>query len=181
MLFRYTFIRMVDIIKLLDNDFNDVFEFENIIPAFEAMVRDTKYNWNFHSAMRSNGSGQFNLPDDELRKLFRIERVKIHSQINILKQRLGQGNVVCVHVADDITDAAAQILLDAIDARAENRLNKLLVVGKPHGAKNEIGQCYEIGERAFRGVVAQLAPFSRAGDADFPSWGKVLSAFRAEA
>jgi hypothetical protein len=72
-------------------------------------------------------------------------------------------------------------LRDSIDGRAGNRLNALLVVGKPRGSSDVPGTVYELGERVFRGVVSQLAPFSLANEVDFPNWNKILLSLRSNA
>ena len=150
------------------NDFADAFRLENIKPnpRNKKMVLDAKYNWNFHSALHSDAGGAFVLSGETFERLHKIESVKIHREIDIFRQRIAAGGVTCVYVGNDVKDTDGRRLLEAIDLRACNPLNKLLIVGEPQAADQTAGQVRQVQERVFRGVVDHLAPYSQADEAD---------------
>lgn len=174
-LLRWTAINIADLCALLEADFANAFAEENVVPHTDTMVMEKTYNWAFHSALTSDGQGNFTLPPARLKKLFKIEQARLHKAVDDLRERLRGGNVIGVHAADNVTTDDAQRLLAAMDGIAGNATNRLLVVGGTGESGNACGVPSEISPRIFRGYVTRLAPYSQADDADYDSWKTILA------
>lgn len=171
--FRWTSIQIDDLCHLLDADFADVFEDGNICPHTDSMVLDRHYMWAFHSALKSS-DGQFTMEAGKLAKLFRIERLRLLQTIDIFRQRLRNGKVICVFSADGVLDDQVLALRGAIDRFAGHGDNGLMVVSGV-GEGVECGALQILAPRTWRGGVKELAPWSQADDADYDNWIKLLS------
>jgi hypothetical protein len=175
-LFRWTFITVNNLCRLLEADFEACFALETTRPHTADMVMDTRYEWAFHSALKSDGEGNFMEPPARLSRLFKIEQSRVMLQLKAFRERLATGNLICVYSADGVTDDEARRLLLALDAVAGNATNTLLLVGGVQSENEVPGQVSAIDERIMRGFVTKLAPYDQANKPDMASWTAVLQA-----
>lgn len=78
--FRFASCKFPSLIKILENNFKDIYKFENLIPVTNTMVRDIKYNIAFHSQMTSkviNEKRLFTMNERERKKIYDFELSKI--------------------------------------------------------------------------------------------------------
>lgn len=175
--FRWTSIAIESLSDLLESDFQDCFELSNVRPHTADMVMASRFEWAFHSALKSDGCGNFSLPEKKLTRLFQIERKRVYHEIDAFRTRLRDGNLVCVFSADGVTDDQICRLRSGLDGIAGNQTNRLLVVGGQRTDKDELGTSKEIAPRVFRGTVLSLANYATANEYDVDNWHAVLENF----
>jgi len=82
-LFRWTLVKNYwSLLNLIQADFQDLFEFENLRPSWQDMVLDSKYDMCFHTKMYSeniNGKWSWNQGEEELNNIFLEEKTKLHT------------------------------------------------------------------------------------------------------
>jgi len=171
---RWTAIQTRDLCALLEANFANVFEEGAVMPHTESMVMERTYNWVFHSALKSDGHGNWVLPPQRLHKLFKIEQARVHKAIETFRSRFQRGDLTGVHAAECISRADAERLMNAIDVIAGNKTNRLLCVTGATGPDEPVGVPVEVGSRIFFARVSRLAPYDQADDADFQAWNSIL-------
>lgn len=79
--FRWTLSSFDSTYKLIQNDFQDVYLQENLVPVWDNMVEDSKYNISFHSQLLSNKDPETNqryfLDNDNFDIIYQEEYLKI--------------------------------------------------------------------------------------------------------
>ncbi len=174
---RWTAIQASNLAALLEADFADSFAEEVVVPHTDKMVRSTTYDWAFHSALTSDGNGNFDQPPARLKKLFKVEQARLLKSVDVFRKRLRGGNLVGVHAADGVTLAEAERLLAAIDKVGHNATNRLLLVEGVGDSGRPCGVVEELSPRIYRACVTRLAPYYQADDADYESWTAILQHF----
>lgn len=175
-LMRWTAIQIDSLCQMLDADFENAFEEDEARPHGADMIMMKRFNWAFHSALKSR-DGEFVLEPVKVKKLFRIERARVLASIEVFRQRLRGGKVVCVFSADGVSDDQVLSLRRSIDRFSNNFDNALLVVsGATDG--QVAGKTNFLERRTWRGLVDRLAPWDRSNDADYSNWTKLLIATR---
>jgi len=175
--FRWSGIRPADLRRLLDEKFHDAFALENLTPINAGMVLDSRYQWAFHSALKSDENGKFIAAPEDLSRMHRIERVRIINDIAEFQRRLTHGRIVCVLVAPSSTEEDLAKTLAAIDGYSGNQTNQLLLVTGPSGTAEVPGSVIRISPRIARGIVTRPAPYNLANDADYENWENILRSF----
>jgi hypothetical protein len=138
------------------------------------MVMERTYNWAFHSALKSDGHGNWVLPRERLRKLFKIEQARVRKAIETFRSRLQKGNLIGVHAAESISLADAKRLMNAIDVIAGQKTNQLLCVTGAGAAGESVGVPVEVAPRIHFARVSRLAPYDQTDDADYQAWNSIL-------
>lgn len=177
---RWTAISTPNLIRLLEADFANPFTRQSIIPHTSSMVLEKTYDWAFHSALTSDDEGQFTLKGPRFDKLFKIEQARVIKGVKDFRERLRSGKIIAIHAADDVSDDSARALLAAIDTVANNKTNRLLIVGSA-GAGVDAGVASEISSRLYRGYVRELAPYYQTDAADYEGWNTILDIFEPRA
>jgi hypothetical protein len=175
-LLRWTAIQIDNLHQMLDANFQDAFEEEEARPHGTDMIMMKRFEWAFHSALKSC-DGEFVLEPVKLKKLFRIERARVLASIEAFRERLRNGKVICVFSSDGVSNEQVIDLRKAIDRFSGHCNNALLVVSGNTGGQ-AVGESVLIGHRTWRGTVSRLAPWDRSNDADYPNWSKLLIATR---
>jgi len=171
---RWTAIKTPDLCTLLEADFASVFDEDAVIPHTESMVMERTYNWAFHSALKSDGQGNWVLPPERLHKLFKIEQARVRKAIETFRSRLQEGNLIGVHAAESISRADAERLMNAIDVIAGQETNQLLCVTGASAAGESVGVPVEVAPRIHFARVSRLAPYDQTDDADYQAWNSIL-------
>lgn len=177
-LLRWTSIQLDDLCHLLDADFAQCFENGNVRPHTEDMVLDERYQWAFHSALKSSG-GQFVLEPRRLEKLIAIERARLIVAITKFRERLRGGRVICVFSADGVSDEQVLSFREAIDRFSGHGNNGLVVVSSSKEWPGEWSGRSELRRllpSTWRASVSRLAPWSQSNDADYENWAILLEA-----
>lgn len=177
-LLRWTSIRITDLARLLDANFAECFERDQVTPHTEDMVLDQRYQWAFHSALKST-NGQYVMEARRLEKLFSIERARLLSAITRFRERLRSGGVICVFSSDGVSDEQVMELRGAIDRFSGHGENGLVVVsssGEWVGEWSGESELRTLGERTWRAAVSRLSPWHQSNDADYDNWTKLLTA-----
>lgn len=175
---RWTSIQIDDLGRLLDADFENSFEHGKVRPHTDDMVLDERYQWAFHSALKSVDK-QFVMEPRRLEKLFGIERSRLLAAIDKFRTRLRNGKVICVFSANGASDEQVMGLRAAIDRFAGHQNNGLVVVsGSGEGIEEWAGESAlrTLSPRTWRASVTRLAPWHQSNDADYDNWARLLSA-----
>jgi len=177
-LLRWTSIQIGDLARLLAADFAECFEREQVRPHTDDMVLDQRYQWAFHSALKSE-SGQFVMEARKLEKLFVIERARLLAAIAKFRTRLRDGKVICVFSADGVSDEQVMDLRVALDRFSGHGANGLIVVSSSEewaGEWTGESELRLLAARTWRAAVSRLAPWQQSDDADYDNWTKLLAA-----
>ncbi len=78
--FRYVACDIDSLANLIENEFNGIFLFENLVPSYDDMVRDVKYGIAFHSDMKSSivdGVRVFLHEEVERKQVYQAEYSKV--------------------------------------------------------------------------------------------------------
>lgn len=176
-LFRWAFIKPERLLDLLQKDFAGFYDVRNIVPHADSMVRDTAFDCAFHSPLKRDADGKFELDDNKVNALLRIEKAKIDREVREFRNRLHRGETICVLKPDaQISDELAQSILEAIDAIAGNHANKLLIVSSGAATPAESAHLQQVAPRLLRGQLTRVAPFNAAFDAAYDEWEALLRA-----
>ncbi|MFK4874887.1 hypothetical protein [Novosphingobium sp. ZW T3_23] len=177
-LLRWTSIQITDLARLIDADFAECFDKEQVRPHTDDMVLDQRYQWAFHSALKSE-NGQFVMEPRRLEKLFGIERARLQAAIAKFRERLRGSKVICVFSADGISDEQVMELRVAIDRFSGHGDNGLVVVSSSEEWPGEWAgesELRSLSPRTWRAAVSRLAPWHQSNDADYENWTKLLTA-----
>lgn len=180
-LLRWTSIQIADLTRLLDADFSECFEREQVHPHTDDMVLDQRYQWAFHSALKSE-SGQFVMEPQRLEKLFAIERARLLAAVVKFRERLRDHKVICVFSANDVSDEQVMELRVAIDRFSGHKENGLVVVSSSEewiGEWSGESELRTLTNQTWRTAVSRLAPWHQSNDADYTNWTKLLTAVSA--
>jgi hypothetical protein len=174
---RWTAISTPDLCSLLEADFANVFEEGAVMPHTDSMVMERTYNWAFHSALKSDGHGNWVLPPERLHKLFKIEQARVLKAVQTFRSRLQAGDLIGVHAAESISLADAERLVNAIDAIAGQETNQLLCVTGADVSDEPVGVPVEVAPRIHFARVSRLAPYDHTDEADYDAWNTILDVF----
>ncbi len=102
--FRFTLCRLPALKKILNSKFNNVFQYENLIPGNDNMVRDTKYNIAFHTGMKSkviDGKRVFIQNSDDRFEYYKTESNKVQHLIEKMKSEIHTGKRILFFLKTD--------------------------------------------------------------------------------
>ncbi len=119
--FRYTYSPPSSILKIIQNEFKDIYLFENIIPNTDTLVRDTKNNISFHSKQKSlidpdSKQRLFIHTEDERIKIFASEKSKISYLIDKWRYQIQDNKHIYYFIKDTnlLGEDFLQKLIDAL-------------------------------------------------------------------
>jgi len=145
------------LIEGLKNRFAGLYEYENLTPSWNDMVRDSAYGFCFHTKMISEEQ-KWLQTDEERRAIHSEEKRKVDYLVGKLLTRLQDPNVICVYKCNDsISTIDAKSLAKCI---ADIGPSTLLVVRKTKD-ENLIGKVFP--EKNYLcGFVDNFAPYDKA-------------------
>jgi hypothetical protein len=176
MLFRWASIRPQCLLATLRNDFADLYQFDNLVPAQVGMVRDLHYGTAWHTQMHSSrheGTLVFNDSVQIRRGTHARESSKIAYLLEKLRCKFNHPNPVFVIKANiGIPEQMLEEIHYQIYRRVASPRFLLLEI---RDDATRAGSVELLDRNRMRGYVAHLAPYDHSDDADDAGWISVLS------
>jgi hypothetical protein len=176
MLFRWASIRPESLLATLRGDFEDLYEFDNLVPQNPKMVRDLHYGTAWHTQMYSSlqaGTLTFNADQQHRRAIHIREAAKLSYLVGKLREKFNHPNPVFVIKANS---GISEDLLEAIHYQIYRRATSpsfLLLEVQDDVAR--AGTVDLVDRNRMRGYVTHFAPYDRADEGDDQNWIAVLT------
>ena len=176
-LFRWAFVTdFSDLINLINNDFVDFYQFENLVATSESMVLDRGTGLHFHTEMYSSrdpasGLWEFNDSLADRRKIYDSEISKVRYLVEKFRRSMKTEDrifVIKINASAPLDHAGP--LLAALSARGNA---KLLVVAEAD-AQNPAGSAKVLADNLCAGYVSRFAAYHAADDICIESWTEAL-------
>lgn len=168
-LLRWAFTSPHALIKALEGRFSGIYEYENLVPSSDDMVRDSRYGISFHTKIRSevrDGKRAFIQAEPERRNMHGEEAAKAQYLKTKLIRQLDNAEKVFVYKVNyAVENATMKGLHDGL--LAYNSGNTLLLVGcfgKPPGT------VWQASPGMLMASIDRLAPYERADDISYETW-----------
>jgi hypothetical protein len=172
------------IVKLLQWDFANLYEYKALVPCGKNQILDQRYGIRFHTNVKTelvNGLWRFVNSDEETRyRILTAERNLVTGQVTTFKKRFGTPKTLWVIVRNDYPGSQPTItcqiedILSLIKVRSGETPFILLEVMADED-KSTVDSCIEKMSISFyRGYIRRFAPHHRANDVDLDSWAILL-------
>jgi hypothetical protein len=176
MLFRWASIRPESLLATLRGDFEDLYEFDNLVPQQAKMVRDLHYGTAWHTQMyssRRDGTLTFEADIERRREIHAKEASKLAYLVAKLRRKFTHPNPVFVIKANSgIPEQVLEAIHYQIYRRATSPRFLLLEV---RDDATRAGTVELLDRNRMRGYVSRLAPYERSDDTDDAGWIAVLA------
>lgn len=171
-LLRWALTQPAALIRILEDKFADFYQFENLEPFTDHMVRDVKSGICFHSAMES--ADRVFLQDETERKLvYQKELEKVHHLLARFLTRLADPRTIFVYKTNSgVSDEEARAIKSALRGYGGG---PLLVVRATNEAA-EWGKVVTLEEGLYLGFIDRFAPYFKAADLSVSVWKQLLTA-----
>ncbi len=169
-LFRWAIAAPAPLLRAFADDFAGLYQYENLEPSAVDMVRDNRYGFFFHTAMRSVDK-VFVQPDSERRITYQSEKAKMDHLMARFRTRLADPSTIFVYKTNPgVTDQDASMLLHAI--RKYGDANLLVV--RVAGAEAAPGTVRRAADGLLIGYVDRFAAYTKADDVSADIWNDVV-------
>ena len=176
MLFRWAAIRPESLLATLRGDFEQIYEFDNLVPQQAMMVRDLHYGTAWHTQMYSShreGTLTFDADTEHRHAMHAREASKLAYLEAKLRRKFTHPNPVFVIKANSgISEQVLESIQYQIYRRATSPRFLLLEV---RDDATRAGSVELLDRNRMRGYVSRLAPYERSEDADDAGWVAVLT------
>lgn len=174
-MFRWTLIKNYDsFIGLLNKDFENIFEYKNLVPSWQDMVLDKSCDICFHTKMYSDnvdGEWQWRFSEKENIEIHKNELEKLDYLIDKFKKGVSSGKKTYV-----LKNNASN--LDAQAQEISKYLKKLgtssLLYVKKADENNTPGKIVKLDNNFFIGFIDRFADYSRANEYSRSGWELLL-------
>lgn len=169
---RWAFTSPDALTRALETRFSGIYEYENLAPSSDDMVRDSRHGIFFHTKMRSelrDGKRAFIQAEPERRKAHAEEAPKAEYLKAKLIQQLDNAEKVFVYKVNyAVENAVMKGLHDRL--LAYNPGNTLLLVGR---FDKPPGTVWQADPGMLMASIDQLAPYERADDISYETWMEI--------
>lgn len=161
--FRYVACDIDALMNLINKDFDDVFGFVNVVPSYDDMVRDEKYNIALHSKMRSSlvdGKRAFDLSSDGRAGLYSAEKSKVKYLLDKWREQIRnkESAVYFIKSNKDINEDEFKSILEFVDPENSGRVKLVNLIISERNAD-------PVDERVVFERISRFAPYNQANDA----------------
>lgn len=168
-LFKWTSQKIEDILNVLNNDFLNFFEFENLIPCYGG-IKDTATNVWFHSKLCSTS-------DENKKAVFEEEKSKINYLIANFKERAFDSKAKNIFVSKSFTGFDSNVYNYAVEViknyfRHDN-FKILFITENPSISNFKVNI---VSPHIILGELRSFADHRYADQYDFESWKGLLDA-----
>jgi hypothetical protein len=177
--FRWTLQSLDSVCAILENNFENLFEFENLVPHAEGMVWDKKWAIGFHSKMLSSRREEgfvFELNDADRFSIYSQEKEKVIHLAEKFRDRCKEHDLV--FVAKSFQPISINILertFSAIQNLAGNGNFTLLAV--EHANDSIVsGTVFSLRPGVLKGYIKDLAPYEQSDKVEIEQWTSTLQA-----
>lgn len=171
--------------RLLRNDFEAMFAYENVVPFNASMVFDRSYWIAWHSKMQAEAAdptkplsrmnARFSTPEPERRKLWNDQNAKLQHFVGKLRQGLRTGERIFVYkprLQDAVTEEEIVTLGRTLRSFGSNTLLVVTLAERP----DDVGTVRRIEAGLLRGFIDRFAPGDRANDYSGEVWLRLCRA-----
>jgi len=163
--------------KGLAHDFEGLFKFSNIEPAWPTRIRDREYDVWLHTQIKivktESGLAFSTETPDGLAKMYANEAKRVALLHRKFLEDLDSGDRIYVFKSSsDITSPQIRSLHEALEHRRPQRLLCVL----PASSDRPASRVATVGSRVKVAALDRFAPGNRAGDADFSGWLEICRA-----
>ena len=184
-LFRWSIAHINAMIAYLDHGCPPLYQFENLVPHSAGMVKDTRSNFCFHTAMRStageNRSFNFNDAEKVRRKIHSQELEKMEFlRLRFLNSLESPDSLFILKQNGNLADDEIMRLQEAL-VRYRQGLSTRIIAVLSTDNKESVGSIEQITTSVWKGYISRFAPYAKADDIDGHAWlNIILSASRAK-
>lgn len=177
-LLRWSFTPPKSVAPLIDADFASIYEPQSLVPIGLNMVKDTRYNIDYHTNVKTERrDGLWCFVDDDAARRERIlvaERTLISNYVAKFRGRFNEPHTLYVITRHPSgSPKVTQAILTAIEARSGDTPFSLLEVRASAG-EEPVGEVEKVGEHFYTGCVGFFSPPHRANEIDVEGWTRLL-------
>lgn len=176
-LFRWTLVKNHwSLLNLIQSDFQDLFELENLQPSWHDMVLDTKYDLCFHTKMYSenlNGKWSWNQEKKEINDIYIEEKNKISYLVSKFKSSLSNKDKIFV-IKKNAND------LDKLSIDLAKEISKHGDAKILHVKSNEVeyatnkDKIEKLSDNLYLTYIDKFAEYNKADDFSENGWDNVI-------
>jgi hypothetical protein len=154
----------------LASDFDDFYQYPNLLPSAADMVRETRYDLFFHTSMRSFDK-VFVEPEAARRQTYQAEKAKMDHLLTRFRARLADPATIFVYKTNaGVSDQQADDLRRAIRRYGPGHL----LVVRTASDRGAWGTVQRRDDGLLIGHVDRFAPYSQADDVSVEVWRKLI-------
>ncbi len=173
-LFKWAVTPLDSIVDFMEQDYQNLYDFNNLIPRQGKMVIDTKYGFSFHSKMASIKEDDLYVFTDTIDKrqtIHKGEKEKFNYLVQKFKNSIKEGGKIFVLKSIHIIDwEQVQKLFMLLNKNSKN-INMILVLECGLESNNTPTlDPLKDNQYIFRGKISRFAPLSKAGDLVIEDW-----------
>lgn len=168
-LLRWAFCPPDELAEAIENRFSGLYEFENLTPSADDMVRDARYNLFFHTKMYSE-NGEFKLDAEQRLEIHRDEKEKSVYLIQKFIETVEANQHIFVFKRNgEIYDEQVRRIHRALSAIRPSRL--LWVDDAEDG---DVGSVVQLDDGLVKARIDRFAPHHQADDVSQKVWEQIL-------
>lgn len=167
-LLRWAITRPAPLLNLIQTDFENLYQLENLTPSSPDMVCDNATGIFFHSEMRSQ-NGNFIHSDGERAQIYDGERGKLDHLVNKLRDQLSQKHCFVYKQNSGLQDVEMDALAQAIKGKGQGHL--LCVTDQGADAP---GHVRHVKDNLYIGRIDRFAAYETADDISLSVWTDIL-------
>ena len=185
--FRFTrYFSFSTLVKIINNDFKDIYLKNNLIPTTDNMVKDRFYNIIFHSRLKSHINKQnqrvFNSNYD-FDEIYNVELSKIYYLADKFRQ-IASSKKRCLYFLKsdyfDLTINDLESLIGIILDKYPNHLFDILYLTTKKKNYRKLSEAHELSPLKDRIIIkyfSKFAPYDSALQSDRSAWNKIFVNF----
>lgn len=175
--FRWTYSPFQSTFNLINNNFKDIYLRKNLIPVWDNMVQDEKYNISFHSKLLSNkneNNKRFFLSNYDFDCIYKEEYQKIQYFIEKWYSLINSDKLVLYIIKEekDGSKTQAEKMLNLFEQKYPE--HKFTIAYIQHQQSREPDWGFDKLKNIY---FSHFAPIDQADDGDIDSWNSLFSKF----
>jgi len=175
--FRWTLCPLESLVKLISDDFANVYRFENLVPHSPIMVRDEAYGLAFHSHMKStdqDGVLSYLETDEGRRATYQAELPKVEHLIGKFRNRLLSRGTIFV-VKKNYVPSAEGVITELVELLAERSGHRDFQVLWVRSNNDKAGLVEQKTANLLLGYLSRFAPYIGAHQFESEEWRSLLA------
>lgn len=169
-LLRWAISNPASLVSALQDNFREVYLWENLTPSYRDMVYDSRYGLYFHTKMYSENN-IFIEPEDVRRKIYEDEVGKVKYLVEKLIKNISYSYTICVYEVNDHIPAVSR---ERIAAEIK-RLGESSLLFVEEGNPVQVGTIDRLDNKVYRGYIDQFAPYEEAARVSIHAWEKLIT------
>lgn len=177
-LFRWARMDIWQLYAVLINNFDNLYQFEKLVPLRDAMVSETYYGFGWHSKMYSTASGgerTFRERDETRRLVHGVEYRKHNYLVHKFLSKLRAGGVIYVIKSNSGIDPVYLDLIERELRRLSSGASFWILEIRATKDLSMIGNCLQVSDRRMVGFVSGFADYDTADKFDLEIYEAILA------